>query len=377
MRNIKVADLSPGMIFTQPVYIDGENLLVPENVELKKKDIDRLIRWEISEVQTEGDIAGKEAVRKEHYFSQEGQVFEYNKAVELTDKIFVGLVEGNLPEKVEVNEIVENVFQILIESPDQLIGPMFQVKNTSHNLSQSAVNCMILAVLVGKNLKMPNYQLINLATAALLHDVGMVKIPKSILEKKGELTEKEKKIVYTHPIYSYQIITREIGYPEDIGRTVLYHHERWDGKGYPKQLKGKEIPMTSRILSVVDAYEAMVRERPYRNSMIGYTAMRQILNDNSRRFNAEILKVFVKSMGIYPVGSIVILNDGSVAKVVRNNLQVPLRPVIKVLVSPAGRKLAPEKQKEIDLVAESKFFIVKAVSIGEMKKMKQQSQTVK
>ncbi len=370
MRNIKVRDLTPGMRFNRPVYIDGENLLVPENVEIKKKDIDRLMRWEIAEVQTEGDMVGTEAGKSGGDFIQEGPVFEYNKAVDLADKLFLSLSEGTVPEKVEVNEIVENVFQILIENPSRLIGPMFQVQNTKHNLSQSAVNCMILAVLIGQNLKMPNYQLINLATAALLHDIGMTKIPRAILEKKGELTDREKQVVYTHPIYSYRIITREIGYPEEIGRTVLYHHERWDGRGYPKQLKAKEIPLTARILSVVDAYEAMVRERPYRDSMIGYTAMRQILNDNSRRFDAEILKVFIKSMGIYPVGSIVILNDGSVAKVIRNNLQVPLRPVVRVLVSPAGRKLSGDKQKEIDLYVEGKYFIVKAVSVGEMKQLK-------
>jgi len=370
MRNIKVSDLSPGMIFTRPVYIDGENLLVPENVEIKKKDIDRLVRWEISEVQTEGDVAGSMGLKPGSYFALEGTVFEYNKAVDLTDTLFINIGDGDIPEKVEVNEVVENVFQILLEAPSRLIGPMFQVQNTRHNLSQSAVNCMILAVLIGQNLKMPNYQLINLATSALLHDIGMIKIPKSILEKKTELSDREKKVVYTHPIYSYRIITREMKYAEEIGRTVLYHHERWDGRGYPKQLKGKEIPLTARILSVVDAYEAMVRERPYRDSMIGYTAMRQILNDNSRRFDAEILKVFIRSMGIYPVGSIVILNDGGVAKVVRNNLQVPLRPVVKLLVSPAGKKYSSDKQKEIDLFVESKFFIVKAVSVGEMKKLK-------
>jgi len=370
MRSIKVSNLAPGMKFTQPVFIDGENLLVPENIELKKKDIDRLKRWQVAEVQTEGDISTSSSEKTGGYLSLEGSVFEYTKAVDLADKLFLNLSEGNTPERVEINEIVENVFQILIDNPGRLIGPMFQVQNTRHNLSQSAVNCLILAVLIGKNLKMPNYQLINLATAALLHDIGMTKIPGAILEKKGELSEKERKVVYTHPIYSYRIITREIGYPEEIGRTVLYHHERWDGKGYPKQLKGKEIPLTSRILSVVDAYEAMVRERPYRDSMIGYTAMRQILNDNSRRFDAEILKVFIKSMGIYPVGSIVILNDGSVAKVIKNNLQVPLRPVIKLLVSPAGRKLTAEHQKEIDLYVQAKFFIAKAVSVGEMKKLK-------
>ena len=372
MRSIKVDELKPGMKFSKPVYMDGENLLVPEGIEVKQKDIDRLRRWEVSEVQTEGEaLTESGGTSQDRMFYGEGATFEYNKAVDLADNIFIQTNDGGLPDKIDIDEVVENVFQLLIEKPDQLIGPMFQVQNTQHSLSQSAVNCIILAVLIGKNLKLPNYQLVNLATAAFLHDIGMTKIPRAILNKSGALTEKERKVMTTHPIYSYRIITRDLGYAEEVGRTALYHHERWDGKGYPKQLKGKEIPLTARILSVVDAYEAMVRERPYRDSMIGYRAMRQILNDNSRRFDAEILKVFLKSMGIYPVGSIVILNDGSVAKVVRNQKEVPLRPVVRVLVSSSGRKIPTEQQKEVDLISSSGSFIVKAVSVGEMKKINQ------
>lgn len=358
------------MKFSKPVYIDGENLLVPEKVEIKQKDIDRLKRWEIEFVQTEGEIIPASSGAGNGEASDRGEaLFEYNKAVELADKIFLELSGGGLPEKDSINEIVENVFQLLITKPEQLIGPMFTVQNTKHNLSQSAVNCLILAVLIGQNLKMPNYQLVNLATAALLHDSGMTRIPKAILDKSGELTGKERQLINTHPIQSYRVITRDMGYAEEIGRTALYHHERWDGKGYPKQLKGKEIPLTARILSVVDAYEAMVRERPYRDSMIGYRAMRQILNDNSRRFDSEILKVFLKSMGIYPVGSIVILNDGSVARVVQNHSQVPLRPVVQIMVSSSGRKLPREYQKKVDLYTASNTFVVKAVSVGEMKQL--------
>jgi HD-GYP domain-containing protein (c-di-GMP phosphodiesterase class II) len=372
MRSIKVDELKPGMKFSKPVYMDGENLLVPEGVAVKQKDIDRLRRWEVTEVQTEGETLTESSdTPQDRMFYGEGATFEYNKAVDLADNIFIQTNDGGLPDKNDIDEVVENVFQLLIEKPDQLIGPMFQVQNTQHSLSQSAVNCIILAVLIGRNLKLPNYQLVNLATAAFLHDIGMTKIPKAILNKSGTLTEKERKVMTTHPVYSYRVITRDLGYAEEVGRTALYHHERWDGKGYPKQLKGKEIPLTARILSVVDAYEAMVRERPYRDSMIGYRAMRQILNDNSRRFDAEILKVFLKSMGIYPVGSIVILNDGSVAKVVRNQKEVPLRPVVRILVSSSGRKIPTELQKEVDLISSSGSFIVKAVSVGEMKKIKQ------
>jgi HD-GYP domain-containing protein (c-di-GMP phosphodiesterase class II) len=274
-----------------------------------------------------------------------------------------------VPEKETIDSVVNELFAMMKNKPDELLGPMFQPIETQHSLSKSAVNCVILAVLIGQHLKLPNHQLLNLAYAALLHDIGMTRIPKAILQKSGELTQDEMQRIKTHPIYTYRIITRDLAYSDEVGKTALYHHERWDGKGYPKGLSGKDIPLTARILSVVDAYEAMVNDRPYRSSMIGYRAMRQILNDNSRSYDSDILKVFLKSMGIYPVGSIVILNDGSVARVKSNRREVPLRPIVQLLVSGDGTKLPPERQKEIDLYNNASYFIAKAVSPGEMSRL--------
>ena len=109
-------------------------------------------------------------------------------------------------------------------------------EHSKDNLAQNAVNCMIISLIVGLNLKMQSNLLIHLAIAALLHDIGMNRIPDSILKKEGKLTPNELETVKTHTIYSYRIITRELRYPEEIGRIALLHHERWDGKGYPRQL---------------------------------------------------------------------------------------------------------------------------------------------
>ena len=110
---------------------------------------------------------------------------------------------------------------------------------------------------------------------------------------------------------------------------------------------------------MADAFEAMISERPYRNSMIAYNAMRQILNDNSRRFDSDILKVFIKSMGIYPIGSIVLLNNSGIGKVVETHTDAPLRPEIMLLVGADGKKV--NKEIRIDLLKEKDLFIAKAI----------------
>jgi HD-GYP domain-containing protein (c-di-GMP phosphodiesterase class II) len=217
---------------------------------------------------------------------------------------------------------------------------------------------------------MAKHRLIHLATAALLHDVGMLRLPEEILNKKGQLTQEEAQTVRTHPVHSYKIITRELRYPEEIGRAALQHQERWDGQGYPKMLSGENIILFARIIAVVDSFEAMVSKRPYRNSMIGYTAMRNILSDNGRRFDPQVLKVFIRTMGIYPVGSVVLLNDSSIGRVVEVNHSAPLKPKVKIMIDSQGREYRDDQGTVIDLVEEKKLFIAKAVDPKELSEKK-------
>ena len=164
-----------------------------------------------------------------------------------------------------------------------------------------------------------------------------------------------------HPIYSYRIITKEMKFAEEIGVAALQHQERWDGQGYPRQLSGKNIAPMARIIAVVDAFEAMVSKRPYRNSMIGYTAMRTILSDNGRRFDPDILKVFIRTMGIYPIGSVVLLKDGRIGRVVDVNSSAPLRPLVKIMIDQNGREFQRDEGEVVNLAEQKDLFIARAV----------------
>jgi HD-GYP domain-containing protein (c-di-GMP phosphodiesterase class II) len=168
-----------------------------------------------------------------------------------------------------------------------------------------------------------------------------------------------------HPVYSYKVITKEMKYPEDIGAIVLQHHERWDGHGYPQRLSAENISITARIVTVADAFDAMVSARPYRSPMIGYVAMKNILSDNSRRFDPQILKVFIKSMGIYPIGSIVLLNDSSIGRVVSTHPEAPLRPKLQIIIDRHGKEY-PRNGKVVDLSEVKSLFIARAVDPNDL-----------
>jgi HD-GYP domain-containing protein (c-di-GMP phosphodiesterase class II) len=187
----------------------------------------------------------------------------------------------------------------------------------------------------------------------------MVKVPKAILKKKEKLSPEEMNLIRTHPIHSYRLITKDLKYPEEIGVIALQHHERWDGQGYPRKLRGEDINLAARILAVADAYISMINNRPHRNSMIGYSAMKNLLNDNGRHFDPKILKVFLESMGIYPIGSIVQLNNSAIGRVVQTHSEAPLRPAVELIIDEYGNRLG--EREGIDLLTKKALFIVKAV----------------
>ncbi len=371
MKTIKVSDLRAGMKFTAPVYLDGENLLVPEKIEIKEKDIKRLQRWNITEVKTEGELIDRSDISSDLDIqvtvSNQDIIDIYNKAVSDLDDIF-SLVRENEPVSAEaVDSIVTVMLSLINDNSEELRLITITPHKTKNVLAQSSLNCMILSLLIGIQMKMVSHKLLHLAVAALLHDIGMTQIPENLLSKKGELNTAELSKIKYHTVLSYKLITKTFKYPEEIGRIALFHHERWDGKGYPKGLSGEDIPVASRILSVADAFEAMMRDRPYRDSMIGYRAIKEILNDNSRRFDSSIIKIFIKSMGLYPVGSIVILNNGSIGRVKSIHQESPLRPVIEIIMTPEGRVIRENHRKEIDLLSDKTLFIVRAINLDELR----------
>ena len=373
MNKIKVSDLRAGMKFSAPVYLDGENLLVPEKIEIKDKDIKRLIRWDIKFVMTDGKpISLREKDEPDDLLAQsvgDSSVFKsYKKAISRLDEIFNDIKLYSKADKIEIDMVITDIFSLLRDKPEELKAITLTAVDAEHDLVQSSLNCMIISIILGRQLKIINSRLISLAVAALLHDIGMTKIPEALVGKKTNLNEDELKIIQSHPMYTYKLISKALKYPEEIARIALYHHERWDGKGYPNGLSGKNIPLSSRVISIADAYGAMLKDRPYRDSMIGYKAMREILNDNSTRFDSDILKIFIKSMGIYPIGSLVILNDSSIARVKLVHTEAPLRPSVQILMTPAGRILKGEKEKTIDLLTEKSLFIVRAITREEITK---------
>jgi hypothetical protein len=394
VRKITVTALRPGQIFTEPVYIQDNNLFVPAGIPVKKKDIDRLIKWGIDSLYTDGvavsdnpspnkEAAETKADNGSKGAPQDGQVSlislpsvmdnapSYRTYTDLINKLgalFQNITEGLSVESRSIDGIAGRVLQAVREHRDQIVGYILGGEVATYPLAKSSVNTSILSTLIAMELKMPNHKILQVTTGALLHDIGMLKLPKDIVEKKGGLSETELARIQAHPLYAYKMICKELLYPEEVGVIALQHHERWDGEGYPRRLAGEAIDLGARIVSVADAFEAMVSEKPYRNSMIGYQAMKNLLSDNARRFDPEVLKAFIKTMGIYPIGSIVLLNTGAIARVIEGHSEAPLRPKIRILVDEFGNAFNNDDGEIINLLQEKSMFIARAIDPKELTK---------
>jgi HD-GYP domain-containing protein (c-di-GMP phosphodiesterase class II) len=379
MKIINTIDLRSGQVFSAPVYTEGENLLVPENVALRQKDIDLLVSCGIDSVRTNGRILEQaEEFNQEETFSSKkiseifslndvqqnsGPYRHYKDLIEKLNNVFLSLKAGDDVEIRMVDNIAGQLLKDIQDNHDNFIGFILGGEVSGNELAKSSVNTAILSALTAFELNLPSQKISSIVSGALLHDVGMLRLSKGITEKKGGLSEAELEQIKSHPLHSSKIVQKELFGSNEINLVALHHHERWDGQGYPDRLTGNSIDIGARIVSVVDAFEAMVSKKSYRNSLSGYQAVKNLLADNARRFDPAVIMAFTKVMGIYPIGSIVKLNDDSVGRVVNVHTNAPMRPVIQILIDKNGR---PVNTPPTDLLADKTLYIKRAIDSEEL-----------
>ncbi|MDR2102233.1 MAG: HD-GYP domain-containing protein [Treponema sp.] len=407
LKEIPVNILKPGMIFTEPVYIDDDNFLVPPGIAIKQKDLARLTTWGIPSVMTKGGLAktpeaatttaekqkhirnfGKdggtapesaggsespclgpekdanESGNNEEIRENNGGYRNYIALIQRLDGVFSHVSAGAALNALVINELTDRLLNAIRGERGRFVGYILGGKIEGRETAKSSVNSAILSAMIAQELSLPPYKVAQVITGALLHDIGMLRLPKEILSKRGGLSQEEVRVVHIHPLYAYRIIQKELNYPDSVGFVALQHHERWDGQGYPSGIAGEHIDIGARILAVADSFEAMVSKKPYRNSMVGYEAMKALMSDNQSRFDPAVLKAFIAIMGIYPIGSIVVLNDGAAARVVEVQSGTPLRPTVQILVNSSGQK--EQNGAVINLMVEKKYFISRALDPREL-----------
>ena len=258
-----------------------------------------------------------------------------------TGKVFTTLLkrtEAGRSINIEiVRKTVTKLVESVIRNPDALIWLTKMKHGDSYSYTHSMTIC-VLALAVGRHLGIPQSQLNVLGTAALLQDVGKTRLPALMVKKPSKYTEQEYELSKMHVGASVGLLRDKTGASEAVLDIVAEHHERFDGSGYPRGLRGNTIGMLSTISGMVDTYAAMTSLRPYRTTMTSFESLMRMYDMRNKQFPAAIVEHFIQCIGIFSIGSFVQLDTHEVGIIVARNRIKQLTPRVMIVLDSEGNR---------------------------------------
>jgi len=214
-----------------------------------------------------------------------------------------------------------------ITDNDALAFDIGMLKVSDEYTFKHSVDVATIAMVIAKKMNMNDKQVYEIGVAGLLHDIGKSKIPNEILNKPGKLTEEEFAVMKQHPVFSYRIIKDNSDISDAVKIAVLQHHEKTNGRGYPMAVGADKITTYAKVLAIADIYDALVTERPYKSAFSQRDAIEMIMA-MTIELDIDIMKSFLGSVILYPVGSNITLSNGDRVRVVENYVENVLRPKV-------------------------------------------------
>ena len=253
---------------------------------------------------------------------------------------------GQAIDAAHVTELVEEISASVLRNPNALIS-LARLKNADEYTYMHSVSVCALMIALARQLGLAEVQVREAGMAGLLHDIGKMLIPEAILNKPGKLTDAEFTTVRGHPEAGNSILLASQTISAMALDVCLHHHEKVDGSGYPHRLKGDEISLFAKMGAVCDVYDAITSDRPYKRGWDPAESIRKMAEWSKGHFDDVVFKAFVKSVGIYPTGSLVRLESGRLGLVMDQHESSLLTPRVKVFFS--AKSKTPLPQQIIDL----------------------------
>jgi len=317
MRFLPIDKVAPGSYLAKPIYNSSGTIMLSENYNLTEGILNRLKELGYTGLYIEDEISKGIDIN---------EVVEEHIRLEASNRLeSIVKNKGNLSEMLPM---ISNIVDSILDKKDVVIQ-MRQLQDHHDYTYSHCINVGILSVSIGIKYNYNRNDLINLGASGILHDIGKQAIPVEILDKPDKLSDEEYEAIKNHPVYGYNMIKDTIEISSVTKAGVLQHHERCDGSGYPKGLKGKEINMFGKIIAIADTYDAMTSNRSYRAAYSPIEVYEYFLGDGNRCYDINTIKKFTKCIAAYPVGTCVELSDGTNAIVIKNYSENPLRPLLR------------------------------------------------
>lgn len=401
-KRISLDEVREGMILARPVISEDRSVLLEAEAVLTGFQIGRLRDWRIRsvavqsrpgegamppeaidafvgrlEASIEKRLSGRTPIEREARspgaspFRRDEAAAGRRRAVPLraralrvADDTFRSLRRRDDPDVVPIRGLIESLVDAGLENR-HVFTSVVAVQAYDDHLLDHAVKSTVHAILIGYFLGFSTEELYELAECTLLHDVGMTRVPAAIWKKEGAIDQNEFLEIQKHVIYGADLLVDVPGLSRWADVVAYQHHERHDGSGYPKGRAGRLVFEYARIVGLADAYAGMTAPRPHRERMLGYEAMKSILDASDRLFDPKIVRAFLAVMALYPLGSLVALSTGEIAVVVAANPDHPYRPTVKVIRDAAGRRTPEGEEPILDLLGRPDVVIWEALHAPE------------
>lgn len=359
MRRIPINKTQPGMVLAKPVYNDFGVVLLGKDIELTESIILKMEKLGIESVYI-NDPRTDDIVVEDVLSDKTKEM-----ALKSIKNTFQDMFKEKLINRPVIKHDLSTIFKPVLEqmlndikSNKQAMLMLSTIYIKDFYLYTHSLQVALYAISMGLAKGYNNQNIIELGLGALLHDIGKTMVPLSILDKKGKLDDDEFDLVKKHTSYGFDILRKEHGIPLLSAHCAYQHHERFNGSGYPRGIKGGEIHEYAKIVAISDVYDALTSKRVYRDSILPHEALEYLYTKADIDFDKEWVEVFNKTIAIYPLGVYVSLSSHENGVVVDINSKFPSRPIVRILETEQDGEL--KKPYEIDLSKDLSKVIVKS-----------------
>ena len=319
-------------------------LVDPEKEDLS--EVDKVSAEEIAKVR--GTTVYKEAASVEVELPR--AQLAYKKTTAVVEELSRAVEVGNAVDSAHSREAAAQITESVVRNPDAM-ALLIKLQEKSGSTLSRAAEISVMMTLFGRFLQLPQDRLEILGMLGLLQDVGKLKLP-TALATNGPVNAAEVELYRTHVDHSVEILSNTPGLPPELTGLASLHHERFDGSGYPRGLRGGGIALFGLIAGIVDTFDTLTAPPPFGENLSPSNALNIIYKGRGKQFHPALVEQFIQCIGVFPVGSVVELNSGEVAIVIAQNMVRRLQPRIMVVRDAHGHPLIPYKM--LDLMKEPK-----------------------
>ncbi len=265
--------------------------------------------------------------------------FVLEEAKSHIDEVFAAVEKEQIIEIERSRALIKSCVHSILNNANALLW-LTKIKNQDKYTAEHCIRVGILAITLGRYVGLNENELELLGLCGILHDVGKMKVPDEILNKPGRLTRIEYEIIKQHTSLGYEILSDYPTLEPMVKETALLHHERIDGQGYPQGTFGAYLHKYIRMVTIVDAYDAITSNRVYKSSAPAFDALKILFAERGKHFDETLVEAFIRMIGIYPPGTLVEMTNGEVGIVIASNQNHRLRPKVELVLT-ASKKPRP------------------------------------